>query len=69
VRLLTWGGLRGGISVAMALSIPPSPQRSMILIFTYTTVLFSILVQGTTIKPIITRIVTHHRSDGISGQP
>jgi CPA1 family monovalent cation:H+ antiporter len=69
VRLLTWGGLRGGISVAMALSIPPSPQRSMILIFTYTTVLFSILVQGTTIKAVSTRIVTLHRSDEASGQP
>ncbi len=69
VRLLTWGGLRGGISVAMALSIPPSPQRSMILIFTYTTVLFSILVQGTTIKAVINRIVTLHRSDEASGQP
>lgn len=53
VPVLTWGGLRGGISVALALSIPPIPERQMILAFTYTVVLFSILVQGTTIKPLM----------------
>jgi monovalent cation:H+ antiporter, CPA1 family len=58
VRILTWAGLRGGISVALALSIPPSPQRPIILTFTYVTVLFSILIQGTTIKPIINRLIT-----------
>jgi len=57
VRILTWGGLRGGISVALALSMPPSPQRPIILTFTYITVLFSILVQGTTIKPIINKFM------------
>ena len=59
VRILTWGGLRGGISVALALSIPPSPQRPIILTFTYITVLFSILVQGTTIKPIINKFMNY----------
>ena len=58
VRILTWGGLRGGISVALALSIPPMPERPMLLTFTYTTVLFSILVQGTTIKQMVARIIT-----------
>jgi CPA1 family monovalent cation:H+ antiporter len=58
VRILTWGGLRGGISVALALSIPPSPERPVLLTFTYAVVLFSILVQGTTIKRLMTPIVT-----------
>lgn len=46
VTLLTWGGLRGGISVAMALSLPPSPQRELIVAVTYIVVIFSVLVQG-----------------------
>jgi CPA1 family monovalent cation:H+ antiporter len=46
VRLMTWGGLRGGISIALALSLPPYPQRDLILVTTYLVVVFSILVQG-----------------------
>jgi len=57
VRILTWGGLRGGISVALALSIPPVPERSVILAFTYVVVLFSILVQGCTIDKLIKRLI------------
>ncbi len=57
VRVMTWGGLRGGISVALALSIPPSPERDMILAITYAVVIFSILVQGVTIKSLVKRIV------------
>ncbi len=53
VRILTWAGLRGGISVALALSLPPSPERDLILTSTYTLVLFSILVQGMTIKKVL----------------
>jgi len=50
VRLLTWGGLRGGLSIAMALSLPPVPEKDVILPMTYIVVLFSILVQGLTFK-------------------
>jgi CPA1 family monovalent cation:H+ antiporter len=57
VRILTWGGIRGGISVALALSIPASLERNVILVFTYTVVLFSILVQGTTIKKLVENVV------------
>jgi monovalent cation:H+ antiporter, CPA1 family len=47
VPILTWGGLRGGISVALALSIPETmPERNAILTITYVVVVFSILVQG-----------------------
>jgi CPA1 family monovalent cation:H+ antiporter len=49
VRLMTWGGIRGGISIALALSLPPSAHRELILVITYTVVVFSILVQGLTL--------------------
>ncbi|TMG73936.1 MAG: sodium:proton antiporter [Betaproteobacteria bacterium] len=50
VALLTWGGLRGGISVALALALPASPHRDAIITVTYVVVLFSILVQGLTLS-------------------
>lgn len=56
IRILTWGGLRGGISVALALSLPPSPERDFILVVTYCVVLFSILVQGLTIGKLVERM-------------
>ena len=48
-RVIVWGGLRGGLSMAMALSLPESEHRHLILIATYCCVLFSILVQGLTV--------------------
>ncbi len=57
VRILTWGGLRGGISVALALSLQPGEERDLILSLTYPVVLFSILVQGLTIGKLIKKIV------------
>jgi CPA1 family monovalent cation:H+ antiporter len=51
--ILTWGGLRGGISVALALSIPDGPAREPLLVVTYFVVVFSILVQGLTIKKVL----------------
>ena len=53
IKILTWGGLRGGISVALALSIPAGPEREVILSVTYCVVIFSILVQGLTIGKLI----------------
>jgi monovalent cation:H+ antiporter, CPA1 family len=52
-RVLTWGGLRGGISVALALSLPPSPARDLVLALTYCVVVVSILVQGLTIGAVV----------------
>ncbi len=57
VRILTWAGLRGGISVALALSLPPIPEKQLILTCTYVVVLFSILVQGLTIKKVLRRFI------------
>ncbi len=53
VLMLTWGGLRGGLSVAMALSIPASPYREVILTTTYIVMAFSVLVQGLTMQSVI----------------
>ena len=56
IRILTWGGLRGGISVALALSLPASGERDLILIMTYTVVVFSIIVQGLSIGRLVSSI-------------
>jgi len=56
VRIMTWGGLRGGISVALALSVPAGPERDLIIAVTYVIVVFSILVQGLTLGPMVRRL-------------
>ncbi len=53
IKVMTWGGLRGGISVALALSLAASTERDVILVMTYIVVAFSILVQGTTVGKLI----------------
>lgn len=50
VKILTWGGLRGGVSVARALSLPAGSACGLIVPVTYAVVAFSIIVQGLTIK-------------------
>ncbi|MBX3024963.1 sodium:proton antiporter [bacterium] len=62
VRVLTWAGLRGGISVALALAIPAGAEREVLVTVTYAVVLFSILVQGLTIRPLV-------RRSGLSAPP
>ena len=57
VPILIWGGLRGGIAVALALSLPDIKYKFAILTITYGVVLFSIIVQGLTVKPLIKRLV------------
>ncbi len=57
IPILTWGGLRGGIAVALALSLPVNEYKPTILTITYAVVLFSIIIQGLTIKPLVERLV------------
>ncbi len=57
VRILTWAGLRGGISVALALSLPNTEYKPMILTLTYAVVVFSILVQGLTVERLVKAVV------------
>ena len=58
IRILTWGGLRGGISVALALSLPAGAERELVLTMTYGVVVFSILVQGMTIGRLVGSVAT-----------
>lgn len=58
--ILTWSGLRGGISIALALSLPPSPWRGTLVTMTYIVVGFSILVQGLTVQAVVTRVLRRH---------
>lgn len=59
IPLVTWSGLRGGLSVAMMLSMPPFPARDLLLACTYAVVVFSILAQGLTVR----RLLVHYRLD------
>ncbi len=65
---LVWGGLRGGISVALALSLPDSEIRTALLAATYVVVLFAVIVQGGTIAWLIERIKAR-KPDDAAGVP
>ncbi len=60
--IMTWGGLRGGISIALALSLPEEMNRDLILTVTYGVVVFSIIVQGLTVGPLAKRLIGDHTS-------
>jgi len=55
--VLTWGGLRGGISIALALSIGEGKYHNLIVAITYAVVIFSMMVQGLTIGPLVKRFI------------
>jgi Na+:H+ antiporter len=57
LSILTWAGLRGGISIAMALSLPDSPFREVILSSCYFIVIFSIIIQGLTLNRLVTKLM------------
>ena len=63
ISILTWGGLRGGISIALALSLPASPERDLILMATYVVVVFSVLVQGLTVGPLVRAVAARGSAD------
>ncbi|MGZ3183073.1 MAG: cation:proton antiporter [Telluria sp.] len=56
-QVLTWGGLRGGISIALALSLPAGAERQLVVALTYCVVVFSILVQGGSMGRLVRRWV------------
>ncbi len=64
IAVLTWGGLRGGISVALALSLPDNAYKPAILAATYAVVVFSIIVQGLTIR----RLIAHYDFRGAAAE-
>ncbi|MDN3548310.1 cation:proton antiporter [Mucilaginibacter aquaedulcis] len=55
INVMTWAGLRGGISIALALSLPDTPYRHLILSGSYFIVIFSVIVQGLTLNSMINR--------------
>ena len=57
IPVLTWGGLRGGISVALALSLPEVPEKPILLAATYAVVVFTIVVQGLSLRALVRRTV------------
>jgi len=56
IRILTWAGLRGGISVALALSLPQGAERDLLVTITYCVMAFSILVQGLSVGKLVNRL-------------
>lgn len=54
--IMTWGGLRGGISIALSLSLPSSPFKNIIVSITFVIVIFSIIVQGVTVEKVIKKL-------------
>lgn len=59
IAIMTWGGMRGGVSIALVLQLPPGGYRDLLLGLTYAVVIFSIVVQGLTIKPLVIRWLKH----------
>ncbi len=69
IKILTWGGLRGGLALAMAASTPKDvlyingvDYHTLLLMMTYVVVIFSIVVQGSTIAPLIKRSIEAQKS-------
>ena len=60
--IMTWGGLRGGISIALALSLTRDMHKELFLVITYAIVIFSIIVQGLTVEPIVKKLTKKEES-------
>ena len=56
ITIMTWGGVRGGLSIALALAMPDSAGKNTIISITYAVVIASILIQGLTLRPVIRRL-------------
>lgn len=57
IKILTWAGLRGGISIALVLSLPAGHERDILLAMTYAVVVFTVVVQGLSIRRVVERLV------------
>lgn len=66
IKILVWGGLRGGVSIALALSINDGPYKKVILAITYFIVVFSIVVQGLTIGKLANKVLANEKGDEAS---
>ena len=64
IRMMVWGGLKGGISIALALSLPEGDERNLIEVMTYGVVVFTILVQGLTVERVAKRMIEQQVSSG-----
>lgn len=65
IRMLTWGGLKGGISVALAMKLPDFAGRDLILTVTYVVVVFSIVVQGLSLGPLLRRMYPEPKASAV----
>jgi len=65
--VLTWGGLEGGVSIALAMKTPGFDGRNALLTVTHAVVVFSILVQGLTVGPLIRRVAQMRVADSSAG--
>lgn len=64
-KLIVWGGLRGGLSIALVLSLPDSNAKQILIIATYTCVVFSILVQGLTIEKVAKKLTVKQTTNTV----
>lgn len=69
VKILTWGGLRGGISIALALSLPKFEGRDLLISATYVVVLFSLLVQATSLSKLLRKLSARDAARATSTEP
>lgn len=69
IKIVTWGGLRGGLSVAMALSLPEGEARDVILGMTYAVVIFSLLIQSLTISRLIRWSLKRQQAQSVANSP
>src|SRR5947199_5902219 len=65
MAVLTWAGLRGGISLALALSLPPTLWRPLLLVIVYAVVVFSVVVQGLTMPWLLRRAFGKTAGEGV----
>ncbi|MNY71932.1 Na(+)/H(+) antiporter NhaP [compost metagenome] len=62
IKVLVWGGLRGGVSIALVLSMNEGPYKAVLVAITYFVVVFSIVVQGLTVGKVASRVLSKEES-------